>query len=187
MANIPDHAKIVHNGILFDVFAFEQPLFDGTTKTFEMVRRNPAVEIIAVVDGKIITLFQKQPGRETGYYSLPGGQIDPGETPIVAAKRELREETGYEASELTELFHFNGTSKLEFHEHIFKTTNLTKKTEQSLDGGEIIEVQYSTFDEFLQLARDPKAAIAYELKMTMYEALLDDRVYHEFKSKIFSS
>lgn len=39
-----------------------------------------------------------------GYWSLPGGSCNPGETPAQAIVRELREEAGLEVGELTECF-----------------------------------------------------------------------------------
>ena len=84
---------------------------DGKTKIYEMVSRDPdirdfeqlhgvepadAVVIIAhSTDGNRILLnkeFRMAPG--CWVYNFPAGLIDPGETPEVAAKRELWEETG---------------------------------------------------------------------------------------------
>jgi ADP-ribose pyrophosphatase len=39
-------------------------------------------------------------------WELPAGRLDPGETPLVAAKRELKEETGYRAKKWTRLASF---------------------------------------------------------------------------------
>lgn len=43
--------------------------------------------------------------RERAYWELPGGLIDPGETPRQAAVRELREETGRHVEDLTFIGH----------------------------------------------------------------------------------
>lgn len=46
-------------------------------------------------DDKVLMLKQYKHGLGKVTYTLPGGMIEPGETPIEAAKRELLEETGY--------------------------------------------------------------------------------------------
>lgn len=51
-------------------------------------------------------LLVRDRGRST--YALPGGGIEDGELPIVAAARELLEETGLEATAIRYLFTFEG-------------------------------------------------------------------------------
>src|SRR6266567_4147904 len=93
---IPENAKKVFEGEIFDVFQWEQEMFDGSRKTFEKVERPDTANIIAFTeDGKVIILDQEQPGKDK-FVSLPGGRIDEGENPLEAAKRELLEETGFQ-------------------------------------------------------------------------------------------
>ncbi len=47
-------------------------------------------------EGKVLLVQRGQPPG-AGFWSLPGGKLEPGEEPIVAAVRELREETGLSA------------------------------------------------------------------------------------------
>ena len=60
--------------------------------------------VIVRRDGRVLVVRDR--GRPT--YALPGGGIEKGELPIVAAARELYEETGLEASAIRFLFVFEG-------------------------------------------------------------------------------
>jgi 8-oxo-dGTP pyrophosphatase MutT (NUDIX family) len=52
---------------------------------------------------EVLLLRQFRFGVERFTLEIPGGMCDPGESPAAAARRELREETGFEARELVEL------------------------------------------------------------------------------------
>jgi len=95
---IPEYAKCVFNGIIFDVYQWQQKQFDGTTATFEKLKRPDTVMLLPVTnDKKIVITEQEQPGKQPFIGSI-GGRVDPGEDILTAAKRELLEESGYEPS-----------------------------------------------------------------------------------------
>lgn len=63
--------------------------------------------VVAVTEtGSFLVFRQKKYGVDGLTLSPPGGYLDPGEHPEDAARRELREETGYEADEWTSLGRF---------------------------------------------------------------------------------
>lgn len=53
--------------------------------------------------GDDVLLIKRAGGANTGLWSAPGGHLATGETPLEAAHRELREETGLTATSLTAL------------------------------------------------------------------------------------
>src|SRR6201995_3504860 len=67
--------------------------------------RHPGSAVMMAVDEKkrILLVKQFRLPAETDLWELPAGRIDPGETPLQTAKRELIEETGYKAKKWTKL------------------------------------------------------------------------------------
>ncbi|MBS3935008.1 MAG: NUDIX hydrolase [Sulfuritalea sp.] len=88
----------VFAGCLLQVFSDRVRLPDGAESVREYVKHPGAVVVIAVLDnGKL--LFERQyrhPLRRV-FLEIPAGKIDPGEHILDTARRELREETGYQA------------------------------------------------------------------------------------------
>jgi ADP-ribose pyrophosphatase len=62
--------------------------------------------LAAAQDGRYLVFRQGKYGLEGESLAPVGGYIDPGEEPLQAAKRELLEETGYEAEDWRWLGHF---------------------------------------------------------------------------------
>lgn len=154
---VPKDAKLAFKGIIYDTYQWQQKMFDGSFETFEMLKRPDTIKILAVKDGKVIILEQEQPGHEA-FYDLPGGRHDvESESELDAAKREMVEETGMTFKTWKLLDITQPHTKIEQFVYIFLATDFDKQTEQHLDAGEKIDVQYFDFQTVKQLTNDPKA------------------------------
>ena len=120
----------------------------------EIVEHNGAVAMVALTDdNKIIMERQYRYACRRVVLEIPAGKIDKGETdPLAAAERELREETGYTASEITYLGAVNPSCAYsEEVIHLYLMRGLTKG-EQELDDDEVIEIVEMPFDEVYDMA-----------------------------------
>ena len=149
---IPPNAEKVFQGKIFEVYRWEQELYDGTKTIFEKLKRLDTVAVFPVFDdGTILLTKQEQPGRESSV-STPGGRVDKGEDILLAAKRELLEESGYEAKEFILWDARQPVTKLEWSVYTFIAKGLRKVAEPNLDGGEKIESFHVTLDELIEKA-----------------------------------
>ena len=93
-------SKTVYRGNLLHVLEDQVRLPDGKTARREYIRYPGAVMMVPFLDPQTVVLerqFRYPLGRH--FYEIPAGKVDPGEDLLAAARRELREECGYEAGE----------------------------------------------------------------------------------------
>lgn len=151
----PEHSKLVFKGVLHEVWQWDQEMFDGTFKVFEMIKRKNTSTILAITeDKKIIVNFEEQPHRGS-FVAIPGGVNEDGESELENAKRELVEETGYESEdwelwvEQDVLNHY----KLEWYDYLYIARNCVKSSETKLDPGEKIITKLFSFEDFLEITQ----------------------------------
>ena len=158
MKKIPDHAKKVFEGVIFDVYHWDQEMFDGSTEIFEAVKKRDAVFVIATCDGKIAINHEQQPAR-SDFMSFPGGLSEKNQPDMLDnAKRELLEETGFHSDDWVVYFdvdQFNHP-KIDSTIYYYIAKDCKKIAELKLDPGEKIQTILITFEEFLELRNNPK-------------------------------
>lgn len=144
---VPDEAKRAFTGSIFDVYQWEQTLFDGSTHTFEMLKRTDTVSVICVVDDKLLVIDDEQPHLGIRR-SFPGGRVDSTDGTVeAAAQREILEETGYSFANWRLIKVSQPYRKIEWFVYVFLATEVTGKQEPALDPGEKITVHHASFDE----------------------------------------
>ncbi|HEV7424567.1 MAG TPA: NUDIX hydrolase [Candidatus Paceibacterota bacterium] len=172
---IPPHAKKVFKGVIYDVYHWEQDMYDGSKRTFEKLKRSDTVTVFPVLpDGKIILTKQEQPGTDEPFIGATGGRVDEGEDILSAAKRELLEESGYEAEEFILWNARHVTKKIDWVVYTFIAKGLKKVADMDLDGGEKIELFPVNLDTLVEIATTNRATFAEE---EIIFKLFDARVY----------
>ncbi len=179
---LPPQAKKVFTGQIFDVYQWEQEMYDGSFETFEMLKRTGTVDVITISKGKIFLAHQSQPTKPN-FYSLFGGRVDKDEEYSVAAKRELLEEGGFQ-SDSWELYKtYQPLHKIDWDVSIYIAKNCKKVADQKLDVGEKIEIIECTFDEFIEIVLGPKF-LGSEL-VTDILRMKSEGTLEEFKKRLF--
>lgn len=130
-------------------------MFDGSTETFEMLKRPNTIEVIATQGDKILMSKQSQPNKH-GYYSLFGGRAEEGEEPLVTAKRELLEESGMTSDDWALFKVYEPVHKIDWQIYIYIARNCKKTAEPKLDPGEKIEMISCTVSEFFKIVNSDK-------------------------------
>ncbi len=100
---------------------------DGTNFRFPRIESPSFSGVVALTDAHIVSLVENlHPSPGLHLLDLPGGRIEPGETPRAAARRELEEETGWTARKLSPIGRYYPNSHWgTFQGHFFLGEGLT--------------------------------------------------------------
>lgn len=98
-------SETAFKGRLISLHVDEVELSDGRRARREVVDHPGAVAIVPLLpDDRVVLIRQYRHAAGKVLYELPAGTLAPGESPLACARRELAEETGYEAKHMRLLF-----------------------------------------------------------------------------------
>jgi len=142
----------LHEGRVFSLVTENVTLENGVTIDLDIIRHPGASAIVPLTENNTLLMIKQYRHATGGFiWEIPAGTLDPDETPLQCAKRELIEETGFSAKawqRLGEITPLPGYSDERIH--IFLATDLTPAS-QDLDMDEILHVHEISFDEAVKM------------------------------------
>ncbi len=108
-------SKVVYQGPLFRVLHDKLLEPGGKPSERDVIRHNGSVVILAIDKSKskkdpyIVMEHQYRHAAKQYLWELPAGKLEPNEDPLIGARRELEEETGYRAKKWKPLVEYYGS------------------------------------------------------------------------------
>lgn len=150
-------SKVAYDGPLFRVQTDSIREPNGKQVTRDVIRHGGSAVILAVDTSKsrkdplILLERQFRHAAQQYLYEVPAGKMDPGEDHLAAAKRELLEETGYQAGKWSKLVrYFASPGFLGEWMQVFLAEDLKPGLAQP-EEDESIELQFVPLSRLLRL------------------------------------
>ena len=140
--------ETIFQGKILNVYKDTVILPNGNQATREVIEHSGAVAVLAIDDqDRIILVKQYRYPIQKSSLEIPAGKLEDGENPLDCAKRELEEETGFQAENWSKIMSFY-TSPGFANEimHLFLATGLTF-VGASPDEDELVELYKYSLDE----------------------------------------
>lgn len=171
MADNPIATHRIYTGKIISLDVDQIRFPDGSTNEMEIVRHPGAAAVIPFLsdpagdDPQIMLIQQFRAPLNQYLYEIPAGKLEPDEDPAKCAARELREETGCTAEQVTHLFDiYTSPGFTDEILHVYMAVGLTRG-EAHKERDEFLEIRTMTLSRALQMIqqgdiRDAKTSLA---------------------------
>ena len=150
-ATINSHVTL-HQGRVFNIVKENYTLENGVTSDMDFIQHPGAAAMVPMLnDREVVLIKQYRHAIREFIWEIPAGTLDPNESPLTCARRELIEEIGYSAKDWHQLGSITplpGYSNERIH--IFLAQDL-RPAEQQLDTDEMINVHKMNLSKALQM------------------------------------
>jgi ADP-ribose pyrophosphatase len=145
--------RTAYRGRFISVAVDTVELPNGNTTELEIVRHPGASVVVPIEDdGTVVLVRQFRHAADGWLLEAPAGKLDAGESPESCARREVEEETGLRARELTPLgFVFASPGFTDERLWLFLARSL-EPTRQALEADEVLSVERMPFAKAVELA-----------------------------------
>lgn len=177
-------SRTIYRGRVLRLHVDRVKLANGRETTREIVEHPGAAAIIPILDnGKLLVVKQYRAATHRQLMEIPAGTLEPGESPLSCAKRELVEETGYAARRIRKLFSCYlapgySTEKI----HFFLATRLIP-TKGKQEEDESIATQAIDLRQALRAIERGKIQDAKTISALYYLATYARRYRHASKTR----
>ncbi|GBF12539.1 MAG: NUDIX hydrolase [Tepidibacillus sp.] len=141
----------IYQGKIIQVKVDTVLLPNGKEAKRELVNHPGAIAVLALTpEDKIILVRQYRKPLEKTILEIPAGKLEKGENPLDCAIRELKEETGYIASNMTQITKFYTSPGFADEIIYLYKANSLEQGEAKPDEDEFIETVELSLDEALE-------------------------------------
>ncbi|MEO8166870.1 MAG: NUDIX hydrolase [bacterium] len=148
--------EVVYTGKIFDLIVDQVEYPSGNRSVREIAHHPGGAVVVPVLDDGSVMMV-KQLRYPLGKYllELPAGKLNKQEDPLLAANRELEEETGWVAGEMVKLASFYTTPGFcdeELHVYLGKSLSRSPAGTRREEGELSMTIETVPFDQAVQMA-----------------------------------
>jgi ADP-ribose pyrophosphatase len=126
--------------------------FGGFSKDYYVIELGPRAGIVALRDGCVLMTRQYRFLIDGYSWEIPGGRVDAGESPEVAAVRECVEETGIRCADLKPLVtYYPGLDNFDNRTTLFLSENTGVVAPFVPDEAEVVEIRWLAMDACMDM------------------------------------
>ncbi|MBA7530391.1 Methanol dehydrogenase activator [subsurface metagenome] len=143
-------SKQIYEGKVVQLRVDTVSLPDGRTKLREIVVHPGAAAIVPLMNEEVLLVEQYRKAIASPTLEIPAGTLEEGESPEECAKRELIEETGFQASKLDKLIEYYPSPGFSSEMiHVFKASGLKKVSDAEAE----LSITFVRLEELLAMIK----------------------------------